>query len=274
MKAAQYTVRRAVWLAVVLWVGVIGVMPEMRGAPEGNEAALPSPKRGAIPTPVDLIKSAARYTPRIALQLDRDFIFKPKVIRWWGNDEYADCVTAEEAFAKACDPGTVAISDYEAITWARKHQALNSARLPDVLGWMRNDGFVQGAVQFNDGPALYVDWKNAGALRDAISQGPVKIGLKSEQLEKAWEKNGRRSGWIAMGFTAESGLYHCVSLYGYGSMAWLAQQMNVSLPAGVDGTQPGYAMFTWNSVGIIEASSLLAVTNEAWVRQPTTVTKP
>ena len=44
-------------------------------------------------------------------------------------------------------------------------------------------------------------------------------------------------------------------------------------PGGVDGTQPGYAMFTWNSIGIIDVPSMIAITQEAWLRQPTTVTK-
>lgn len=32
-------------------------------------------------------------------------------------------------------------------------------------------------------------------------------------------------------------------------------------------------MFTWNSIGIADVPSMLAVTQEAWLRQPTTVAK-
>ena len=32
-------------------------------------------------------------------------------------------------------------------------------------------------------------------------------------------------------------------------------------------------MFTWNSIGIIDEQSLIAITGEAWLRQPTTVRK-
>ena len=32
-------------------------------------------------------------------------------------------------------------------------------------------------------------------------------------------------------------------------------------------------MFTWNSIGIIDVPSMIAITQEAWLRQPTTVTK-
>jgi hypothetical protein len=33
-------------------------------------------------------------------------------------------------------------------------------------------------------------------------------------------------------------------------------------------------MFTWDSVGIVDQPSLIAVTQEAWLRSPTTVIAP
>ena len=36
-------------------------------------------------------------------------------------------------------------------------------------------------------------------------------------------------------------------------------------------TKPGYALFTWDSIGIIDVPSMIAITSEAWFRQPTTV---
>jgi hypothetical protein len=47
--------------------------------------------------------------------------------------------------------------------------------------------------------------------------------------------------------------------------------LKVPVPHGVDGTKPGYAMFTWDSIGIIDVPSMLAITFEAWVRIPTTI---
>ncbi len=67
---------------------------------------------------------------------------------------------------------------------------------------------------------------------------------------------------------------HCVTLCGYGSLSWLAEQLGVEVPDGVDGRKPGYAMFTWSTIGIVDVPSMVAVTQEAWLRQPTTVTKP
>jgi hypothetical protein len=47
--------------------------------------------------------------------------------------------------------------------------------------------------------------------------------------------------------------------------------MRVPVPGGVDGHLPGYAMFTWDSKGIIDVPSMLAITHEAWSRVPTTI---
>ncbi len=81
------------------------------------------------------------------------------------------------------------------------------------------------------------------------------------------------SGWFATGYHSDANEDHCVTLCGYGPMSWLAQQLHVQVPHGVDGTKPGYALFTWDSIGIIDAPSMNAITHEAWLRRPTTVTK-
>jgi hypothetical protein len=132
---------------------------------------------------------------------------------------------------------------------------------------------VDGFSVYDDGPYFSVNWTDSGILQSAISAGPVKIGVAADQIEAAWHTTGGRSGWFAKGFHADSNEDHCVALCGYGSISWLAQQLHVSVPAGVDGAQPGYAMFTWDSIGIIDRASMIAVTHEAWLRQPTTVTK-
>ena len=230
-----------------------------------------APKRGAIPTPRSALAAAV---PHVALiGAPPTFLMKPQQISMWGNDVHGDCVTAEEAFAKACNHPEVFISDHEVIAWATKHGVLEGAYLPDVMGWMRNDGFVDGSVTYDDGPHFSVNWTNATTLRSAISQGPVKIGIAANQLEDAWNSTGGTTGWFATGFHADGDEDHCVSLCGYGSIAWLAQQLGVQVPQGIDGTKPAYALFTWNSIGIIDVPSMLAITHEAWLRQPTTVVK-
>ena len=202
-----------------------------------------------------------------------NFIMKPQKISMWGNDVHGDCVTAEEAFAKACNNPEIFIPDDEVIAWATRHGVLEGAYLTQVMTWMQDDGFADGPSIYDDGPYFSVNWTDAGTLQSAISRGPVKIGVAADQIENAWRTTGGPSGWFATGFHADGNEDHCVTLCGYGSMSWLAQQLGVQVPAGVDGTQPGYAMFTWNSIGIIDVPSMIAVTHEAWLRQPTTVTK-
>ena len=188
-----------------------------------------------------------------------------------GNADHKDCVTAEEAFAKACHNPEIFISDADVIAWAERHGVLEGAYLTDVMTWMQNDGFVEGSFVYDDGPHFSVNWTNTGVLQSAICSGPVKIGIAADQIETAYFSTGGRSGWFATRFHADNNEDHCVSLCGYGTMSWLAQQLGVEVPAGIDGTKPGYAMFTWDSIGIIDVPSMIAITHEAWLRQPTTV---
>ncbi len=234
--------------------------------------AVLSPKRGAIPTPRHVLATAQPHVVTVAAP--PTFLIKPATLSFWGNDRYGDCVTAEEAFAKACYSPEIFISDADAIAWATRHDVLNGAQLPQVMGYMRDDGFAEGAVVDDDGPFFAVDWTNPAALQSAISTGPVKIGIAADQIETAWRSTGGKSGWFATGFKTDHAEDHCTSLCGYGPIAWLAQQLGVQVPAGVDGTKPGYAMFTWSSIGIIDVPSMVAITDEAWVRLPTTTIVP
>src|SRR5262249_45680230 len=157
------------------------------------------------------------------------------------------------------------IPDADVIAWATKHGVLEGAYLTDVLTKMQKDGFPEGSVMYDDGPYFSVNWTDPATLQSAIANGPVKIGVAADQIENAWRTTGGRTGWFGTGFHADSNEDHCVSLCGYGSISWLAQQLGVQVPSGVDGTQPGYALFTWNSIGIIDVPSLNAVTQEAWL---------
>ena len=227
-----------------------------------------SPKRGLIPTPRNVLAAAVPFSAPIGAS--PNFIVIPQKISMWGNDVHSDCVTAEEAFAKACYNPEIFISDEEVIAWATKHGVLEGAFLTDVLTSMQNDGFTDGPLTYDEGPHFSVEWKNGGTLQSAISQGPVKIGIAADQIETAWSSTGGQSGWFATGFHDDPNEDHCVSLCGYGSLSWLAQQLHVQVPAGIDGMQQGYAMFTWDSIGIIDVPSMIAITGEAWLRQPTT----
>jgi hypothetical protein len=203
----------------------------------------------------------------------------------WLNDMDGDCVTAEEALKNACDrafmfwPGVmqpskeIFIADDTVLTWATANNVLNGAYLTQVMDLMQTAGFAQDGNLYNDGPYTSVDWTNAEVLQNAISKGPVKIGVAADQLENA-VPNPPTNGWVATGFQTDQNEDHCVSLVGFGSIAWLAEQLNVRIPDGVNPIAPAYALFTWSSVGIIDVPSMLAITGEAWLRQPSTIVVP
>jgi hypothetical protein len=232
------------------------------------------PMRGAIPSPQSVLAAASPYSASV--EAPPNFIILPKQISFWGNYSNGDCVTAEEAFAKTCNNPEIFISDNEVIAWATSHGVLNGAHLPQVMGFMQNDGFVQDDDTYDDGPYYSVDFTNSGTLQSAISEGPVKLGVAADQLLSTWYAAGGSaaggvSGWFATKYQQDTAEDHCVTLCGYGTISWLAQQLGVQVPAGIDGTQPGYALFTWDSIGIIDVPSMIAITGEAWLRKPTTV---
>lgn len=230
------------------------------------------PKRGAIPSSRSMLAAAVPHQPP-KTGVPARYIRKPHKLSMWGNDVHGDCVTAEEAFAKACHQPEIFIPEADAIAWAKKHGVLEGAYLPDVMTKMMSDGFVEKPYVYDDGPHFSVNWTDAATLHSAIHSGPVKIGVAANQIETAWHTTNGRSGWFATGFHSDTHEDHCVSLCGYGPISWLAGQLGASVPSGIDGTKPGYAMFTWSSIGIIDVPSMIAVTHEAWLRSPTTVKK-
>ncbi len=230
-------------------------------APQGTPARL----TGAIPTPRHRLARALPYSP-IGVAPSK-WWWIPGKLSYWLNNQYGICVTAEEAFAKACSG--VFISDAEAKRWASSHNVLNGAMLDEVLDWMASKGFNQDNNSYNDGGKAAVDYTDAPTLCNAIAQGPVKIGIASGQLGGVV---GQHNGWFATGFRHDTSEDHCVSLCGYGTTAELAAALGVTVPSGVDGTKPAYMLFTWDTIGVIDIPSMLAITGEAWLRVPTNVT--
>jgi hypothetical protein len=256
-------------------------MSDTHGTPGGDQV---SPKRGAIPTPRHLLAAAMPYLPGgveaaavAPPKAPANFIRAPKQISMWGNYYDGDCVTAEEAFAKACNKPEIFVPDATVVAWATAHGVLNGANLHEVMVWMQTGGFAQAGHTYDDGSILSVNWTNASELNQAIWEGPVKIGVAADQLQATWgaaggNVRGGKSGWFATGYHTDTNEDHCVSLCGYGTVAWLAGKLHVPVPGGVNGANPGYALFTWDSIGIIDTPSMLAITQEAWLRKPTTVT--
>ena len=98
-------------------------------------------KRGAIPSPRFQLAAAM---PHIALPtVPPNHLYFPKKLSVWHNDLHGDCVTAEEAFAKACHNPEIFITDSEVEKWAKAHGWYEGANLIDALTAMQTKGFSQ-----------------------------------------------------------------------------------------------------------------------------------
>ena len=181
---------------------------------------------GAIPTPRHLLAAATPHVPVGATP--PQFIIVPKQLDMWGNATFGDCVTAEEAFAKACYTPEIFIPAAKVIKWARRNWALNGAGLWEILTLMQKNGFDQGSDAYLDGPFKSVDWADAALLKNAIFQGPVKIGVQADELQNV-PNIGVSNGWVATGFTGGNPEDHCTSLCGYGTFGYLATQLGVTV---------------------------------------------
>ena len=227
--------------------------------------------RGAIPSPRHLLAAAKPHI--IVGTTPEQFLYFPQQLSIWGNGQYGDCVTAEEAFNKACNSPEIFIPEELAIAWAGINNYLNGAVLTDVLTTMQQYGFPMNGINYNDGSYCAVNWMEngpGGVLQNAISNvGTVKLGVAAAQFGTFWSN---ANGWFATGLAAGNQEDHCVSLCGYGTIGWLASQFGVSVPGNLNPNDQGYAMFTWGTIGIIDIPSLQNITYEAWVRNPTNTT--
>ncbi|MDE2097188.1 MAG: hypothetical protein KGL39_08070 [Patescibacteria group bacterium] len=222
-------------------------------------------KCGAQPSPRHVLAAAM---PHRAIKAPPPQVaYVPPQLSLWGNDQHGDCVTAEEAGAKACYNPEIFITDQTAIGWASQHGVLEGADLSSVLDMMTHDGFRQGGTTYDDGGKLSVDYSNESALQAAIAEGPVKIAIDHTALPAS---AGPPNGWYATAANRPTGQPdHCVALWGYGPTTWLFQQLGKPLPAGLPAA--GYLLFTWGSIGFVDHPWIMATCVEAWVRDPTTV---
>lgn len=195
----------------------------------------------------------------------------PKQLSQWGNNQYGDCVSAEEAFAKACYQPEIFVPDQVVIEWARHRGYLNGADLSSVLDSMATDGFVISPQQYDDGKKQGVDYSSEPTLQAAIAAGPVKIAIASADLPSG---AGNQSGWYAVGAGRRAATDHCVSLCGYGPAQWLYSQLGVPLPSALQPTQGGYLLYTWATIGYVDHAWIMGTCEEAWLRVPTTVGVP
>ena len=236
--------------------------------------------RGAIPSPRYELAAAMPHVPDPKISVPASFLMWPVQMSSWNNYVYGDCVSAEEAFAKATAAPQTFIPEATVVAWASAHGYLNGATLTAVMTTMQTNGFPLNNKTYDDGPYNSVNWTNAAILQSAIySHGPVKIGVGAEDFQS--NPHGLvtpgTSGWAMYNYPKNQPEDHCVSLCGYGTLAELVglfQQHNVTVhvPTGMP-TGLCYAMFTWNSIGIIDQQSMLNMTYEAWIRNPVTIIK-
>ena len=238
--------------------------------PEGGaETFVPS---GDFPSPNHELAEAQPY--RSVRAAPESFVAWPIQMSVWGNDGASNATWAEEAFAKACANPRVFIPTEVLQFTARECTSSNFA------AFIQTHGFHLDATAYLDGVFNSVDWTNATALNGAIANvGPVKIGVASANLAPGprGEVTPGTSGWAIYGLPTGHPEDHCASLCGYGPLVALVDLferygVNVNLPSGMP-TGLCYAMFTWGSIGIVDQQSLMNITNEAWVRNPTTIVK-
>jgi hypothetical protein len=241
--------------------------------------------RGAIPSARHELAAAMPHVPDPKVSVPASFLMWPIQMSSWNNYIYGDCVSAEEAFAKATAAPQTFIPEATVVAWATAHGYLNGASLVSVLTTMQTQGFPFNKKTYDDGPHNSVNWTNPGILASAIySHGPVKIGVAAEYYQAPGPgQHGivtpGTSGWSIYNYPATSPSQedHCVSLCGYGTLAQLVtlfQQHKITVhPQKGMPTGLCYAMFTWNSIGIIDQQSMLHMTFEAWIRNPVTIIK-
>ena len=236
---------------------------------------MPTFMRGAKPSPNHILAAASPY--RVLAAPAPQFGVVPAKLDMWGNDQYGDCVSAEEAFAKAwwstyCGLPETFATAAEVIAFARKYNWLNGAYLTEVMDKMISAGMSIGGKTYQDGKYNSADYSNELVLQSALDAsdgtgGPVKIGIDANALPQG---AGNQMGWYSLKKGNFPNTDHCVALAGYGPADYLYDLLQVTRPAAVSSSTPGYLLYTWKTIGFVTHDWLMGTTTEAWVRNPTT----
>ncbi len=233
---------------------------------------------GALPTPRHLLaKAVPFFAPVGAAPPEHVGGRVPKFRSMFGNDRYGDCVSAEEAFTKTSvnpelfnSQSAVDQLSTVCIAWARSHGVLNGASLDYVLDSMYEKGFQLGPQLFNDGPKLAVDYSNVETLKAAIALGPVKLAIGSGALPGG---AGSRDGAYALTSRNYSSDLS-TTLLDYGTVEYCFGQLNLPVPSGIPAGTFGFLHYTWATIQFVTIEWIRGATDEAWLRNPTTVGVP
>ena len=228
--------------------------------------------RGAIPTPRHKLQQAVPHL--VLFAPPPQFGVAPKNLNMEGNDQYGDCVSAEEAFAKAvwsliCGLAELMPTAAECIAFARQYGYLNGANLTDVMDTMKSRGMSIGGKLYYDGNYAGVDYSNETTLQSAITVGPVKVAIDANALPSG---AGNRQGWVAVGGSPNQfpNTDHCICYFGYGPATFLFGLLGLSVPSGLSATKTYYLAYTWATIGVVDHDWIMSTTTEGWVRSPTT----
>ena len=250
-----------------------------------------SVQRGLIPATPLQIASAPRYISKfIQQQVPESFLAYPNQVSYWGNDQYGNCVAAEEAFAKITAHPYIYIDDSTITDWCTVHNFLNGAQCVKVMDKMKSHGIelTNGYVYDGDHSRVsashqylqFASISDSASLREAIfSSGPVKVEVNANMFlvdNKTGFVTPGKSGWALYGYPKLTSANHAVGICGYGTLNELVKLFQdkgctVDIPGGMPETKC-YAMFTWKSIGIVDEQSLLNMFYAAWVRSPVTST--
>ena len=154
------------------------------------------------------------------------FLMWPVRMLMWGQemvlcdqDIYGDCVSTEEAMAKALTASqTFLMWPIKRAMWGYDDffafaKAITASR--------QTQEFPEGAARADDGPHLSVDWTDSAMMASTIySHGPVMVGVAADQFENMGVTPGQ-SGWCLHGYPAGLQADHCTSICGYGQLAEL-----------------------------------------------------
>jgi hypothetical protein len=251
-----------------------------------NRTGRPFP-RGAHPTPRHLLLAAQPFRP-LGATPPYFFIFPKNIdqngaLTCWGNATYGNCVTAEEAFNKACNG--IFISDQVVVDWCNKNGTLNGANLQPVIQQMQAAGFPQDGNVYGDGAGLGVNYGDQPTLNAAIyaagqQGGCVKFGLAANQLPPG---AGNSNGWTLAADSPDTNEDHCMGACGFGTIGQFIAAINaafgLNLPvptadgngAPIDLNAVGVAIYTWSTIGWCAFPAFVNMTGEAWIRNPSSV---
>ncbi len=248
----------------------ISPLPSHHQPEAGAEVFVPS---GEFPTPNQELAGARPY--RASSVAPESFLAWPLEIDSWGDKDAANSSWAEEAFAKACAEPKVFVPAAVVLSASRECGSSNFA------GFMQTRGFRMDRKVYLDGPFRLIGWTNAADLNGAIAHvGPVKIGVASANLASPrGEVTPGTSGWAIHGLPARPARKSFARAFA-ATGRWPAlvpissrrRGVTVHAPSGMP-TGLCYAMFTWGSIGIVDRQSLMNITGEAWVRNPTTIVR-